>query len=24
VIAVWTVVLIRLAAWAYRRDTGRA
>ena len=23
VIAVWTVVLARLAAWAYRRDTKR-
>lgn len=23
VIAVWTIVLARLAAWAYRRDTGR-
>lgn len=23
VIAVWTIVLVRLAAWAYRKDTGR-
>jgi ABC-2 type transport system permease protein len=24
VIGVWTAVLVRIAAWAYRRDTGRA
>jgi ABC-2 type transport system permease protein len=24
VVAVWTVILVRLAAFAYQRDTGRA